>query len=134
MATSDSDLDSLRALIGRLIVNAGGPASRAIEEAMGIGHGRIPQVLSGRLPLRASHLTRLARYLEIAPSELFVLGCPEAERAARRKIEEWIGLPAPRFAAEPKKGGISTELEERIRQIAREEIAAPEKRGSRSGG
>jgi transcriptional regulator with XRE-family HTH domain len=116
------DLDPLRLLIGRLAV-AIGPGTRALEDAMGVGHGHVHQLISGRRLLRASHLIGLASFLEIHPAELFEAAYPEG-RGARLKLAHWLGAPTPSAAAE----GITPDLEERMRIIAREEIAAARKR------
>lgn len=124
------DLDPLRLLIGRLAV-AIGPGSRALEDAMGVGHGHVHQLISGRRMLRASHLVGLASFLEIHPAELFEVAYPEG-RNARLKLAHWLGAPAPSFAAEGS-GGLTPDLEARMREIAREEIAAARKRRGGSG-
>jgi len=124
------DLNPLRLLIGRLAV-AIGPGTRALEDAMGVGHGHVHQLISGRRLLRASHLVGLASFLEIDPAELFEAAYPEG-RGARLKLAHWLGAPTPPFAAEGA-GGITPDLEERMRVIAREEIAAARKRRGGSG-
>src|SRR5262245_47180710 len=106
-------------LIAR-IADAVGPGSRALEDAMGIGHGRIPQLISGRRLLRVSHLMGLADFLEIDPAELFDEGYPEGRLRARRKLSDWIGAPAPRFAGNAEGAEIAPELDAKIRAIARD--------------
>ncbi len=126
------DLNPLRLLIGRLAL-AIGPGTRALEDAMGVGHGHVHQLISGRRLLRASHLVGLASYLEINPADLFEAAYPEG-RGARLKLSHWLGAPTPPFAAEgAATGGITPALEERMRVIAREEIAAARKRRGGSG-
>ncbi len=123
-----NDLNSLCSLLGSLVDAAGGSSSREVETAMGVGHGRLRDVLSGRLSLRVSHLLGLARLLDLAPSEILALGCPESERTARRSIAEWLGPRTPRFAKEAADAELTPELEARFRAIAREEIEAAETR------
>jgi len=126
-------LGGLRSLLGR-IANAVGPGTRALEDAMGVGHGRIPQLVNGRRLLRASHLIGLADFLEIDPAELFEAGYPEGRRRARRKLADWVGSVTPPLAAKGAPAGeIAPELEAKIRAIAREEIAAERKLHGGSG-
>ncbi len=122
------DLRALRALIGR-IASAVGPGSRSLEDSMGVGHGDVRQLVSGRRVLRASHLLGLASFLEINPAELFEAAYPEARTGARFKLAHWLGAPSPQFAAEGvAAGALAPEVEARMRVIAREEIAAARKR------
>jgi|SRR6185295_6205216 len=125
---ADPDLKSLRNLLRRL---ASGRSSEVLEEAMGVGHGRLGRLLDGSMELRVRHLIGLARFLHVAPSELVKQGCPAAEEAAVRRLAEWIGPAEPPFA---EKSGqpLAADLEARMREIAREEIAAESARRSRS--
>jgi len=126
------DLGGLRSLLGR-IAEAVGPGTRALEDAMGVGHGRIPQLVNGRRLLRASHLIGLADFLQIDPAELFDAGYPEGRRRARRKLADWVGSPTPFAAKAAAASEIAPELEAKIRAIAREEIAAERKLHGGSG-
>lgn len=73
----------------------------------------------------------LASFSEINPAELFEVAYPGG-RNARLKLAHWLGAPAPPLAAGGA-GGLTPDLEERMRVIAREEIAAARKRRGGSG-
>jgi len=109
----DRDLKSLREMVRQAMDRTGLP-KRRLEERLGIGHGTLEQLVSGRLEIKARHLLAIARFLRVPPHQLLELGCPEAEGAADQDLGTLLGLPA-RTAA-------SDVPEERIRAIVREEL------------
>jgi transcriptional regulator with XRE-family HTH domain len=93
---------------------------RALEDELGIGHGNLSHLLSGRLELKLRHLLSIARVLGVPPHRLVELGCPESLRAATRDVTDLVALPAGALRV----GALtSEELEERIRAVVREELA-----------
>ena len=118
---SDKDTQAVLAVVRRAVEAAPG-RKHDLESAMGIGHGRLIDLVNGQLELRSRHLTGLARYLEVPASDFYRLALGEAERTSRRRLEEWIdphsAPPFPRTYAEP------ATSEDRLRTLIREEIAA----------
>ena len=120
---SDSDLRTLRALVREALPTYHG-SGRAIEEALGIGHGNLSHLLDGRLELRVRHLLAIAKMLGVPPYQFLELGCPEANDAARRDLTDFVAMSLPperRAAAQAAK---TPELDSRIRKIVREELEA----------
>ena len=99
---------------------------RDLEGALGIGHGRIEEILDGKPELRVRHLVDLARLLKIRPSDFLRLAYPDDESAAPNHLEGWIGEPQPP-SARRKPQSLSPEHEERIRELIREELAKQKK-------
>lgn len=120
---SDSDLRRLRALVREALPTYHG-AGRALEDALGIGHGNLSHLLDGRLELRVRHLLAIARMLGVPPHQFLELGCPEATDSARRDLTDFVAMSLPverKVAMQAKK---AVELDERIRKIVREELEA----------
>ncbi len=118
---SDHDLRNMRKMLFQLI-QATGLADRQVEDAMGLGHGRLGRLYDGSMEIKLRHLLGLARRLKLSPGELVSMGSPETEELKQRRVADLLGIAAeqsPRkAAAEP------DDLDERIRRLAREEIAA----------
>jgi len=94
--------------------------ARALEDELGIGHGNLSHLLSGRLELKLRHLLSIAKVLGVPPHRFVELGCPLALRAATRDVTDLVGLPA----SAARIGALtSAELEERIRAVVRKELA-----------
>lgn len=120
---NDSDLRTLRALVREALPTYHG-AGRALEDALGIGHGNLTHLLDGRLELRVRHLLAIARMLSVPPHQFLELGCPEATDSARRDLTDFVAMSLPperKVAMQAKK---AAELDERIRKIVREEMDA----------
>lgn len=120
---SDSDLRRLRALVREALPTYHG-AGRALEDALGIGHGNLSHLLDGRLELRVRHLLAIATMLGVPPHQFLELGCPEATENARRDLTDFVAMSLPperKVAMQAKK---AAELDERIRRIVREEMDA----------
>jgi hypothetical protein len=96
---------------------------RALEDELGIGHGNLGHLLSGRLDLKFRHVLSIARVLGVPPHRLVELGCPEALSAASRDITDLVAVSGT--AAKPTTLS-SEQLDERIRTIVREELARRE--------
>ncbi len=118
---SDKDTKAVLAVAQRAIEAAPG-RKHDLEAAMGLGHGRLNDLVNGQLELRSRHLTGLARYLEVPASDFYRLALGDAEFAARRRLEEWIDpRAAPPF---PRKDAESAASDDRLRALIREELAA----------
>src|SRR6185295_6249171 len=76
-----NDLRSLCELL-REAIAATRLTSREVEEALGIGHGKLERMLNGQLDLRVRHILALAAILKVSPGDFFILGCPGALEAA----------------------------------------------------
>lgn len=127
---SEQDLKQLRQVL-RKAVKAAGLTNRDLERRLGIGSGNIYRLLDGTLDLRVRHLLALADLLEIPPSDLLELGCPDAVSRAKKRLGDWIGQSssAPR---EPTASSLSLEqLNEMIRNAVQEALdqqsAAPDR-------
>lgn len=117
----DRDTKAVLAVVQRAVAAAPG-RKHDLESAMGIGHGRLIDLVNGQLELRSRHLTGLARYLEVPASDFYRLALAESERTSRRRLEEWIdphaAPPFERRYTEP------ASSDDRLRTLIREEIAA----------
>lgn len=113
---SERDLRQLRGLLRDALAHLDTP-TRALEGTLGIGHGNLSHLLEGRLELRVRHLLSIAKELGVPPHQFLQIGCPETTGAARRELSDVVPCrkPAP---AQP------ADLDERIRAIVREELAA----------
>jgi transcriptional regulator with XRE-family HTH domain len=114
----DRDLKSLQETVRQAMDRTGLP-KRRLEEELGIGHGTLEQLVSGRLEIKARHLLAIARFLRVPPHQLLELGCPEAEGAANQDLGTLLGLPAREAARQEQEPAVP---EERIRAIVREEL------------
>lgn len=114
---SERDLRQLRGLLRDALAHLGMP-TRTLEGTLGIGHGNLSHLLEGRLELRVRHLLSIARELGVPPHQFLQIGCPETTSAARRDLGDLI--PTARKPAAPQ----PADLDERIRAIVREELAA----------
>lgn len=118
---SEQDLKQLRQVL-RKAVKAAGLTNRDIERRLGIGSGNIYRLLDGTLDLRVRHLLALADLLEIPPSDLLELGCPEAVSRAKRRLGDWIGQSSSR-PTEPMAASLSlAQLNELIRNAVQEAL------------
>jgi transcriptional regulator with XRE-family HTH domain len=119
----DKDLQQLSGLI-REALGRTSLTTRALEQELGLGHGNLTHLLSGKLELKIRHLLGIARLLGVPPHRLVELGCPDALRAATQDVTDFIDLPAAGTAD----GAISSltlaALDARIRAIVRDELAA----------
>jgi hypothetical protein len=117
----DKDMKRLLGLVRSACYSWSGN-KRDLEGALGIGHGRIEEILDGHPELRVRHLVDLARLLKIRPSDFLRLGYPDDESTAPNQLERWIGEPQPPHARR-KPEPLTAEHEERIRELIREELA-----------
>jgi DNA-binding Xre family transcriptional regulator len=118
---SESDLKQLREVL-RKAVQAAGLTNRELERRIGIGSGNIYRMYDGQLDLRVRHLIALADLLEIPPSDLLELGCPDAVSRAKRRLGDLIGQKSSE-PAEPTAASLSLDqLKELMRSAVREEM------------
>jgi transcriptional regulator with XRE-family HTH domain len=111
----DKDLKTLHDLV-RQLLDQTRMTKRRLEEEIGLAHGTLEQLLSGRQDLRVRHLLALARLLRIPPHQLLQLGCPEATAAADQDLAVWLGHPP-----EPAKPIVPLP-EDQIRALVRDEM------------
>jgi len=111
----DKDLKTLHELV-RQVVDQTRLTKRRLEEEIGLGHGTLEQLLSGRQDLRVRHLLALARLLRVAPHQFLELGCPEASAAAEHDLAVWLGRPQ-----EPERQIVALP-EDKIRALVRDEL------------
>jgi transcriptional regulator with XRE-family HTH domain len=117
---SDHDIRNMRKMLHQ-VINAAGLADRQVEDAMGLGHGRLGRLFDGSMEIKLRHLLGLARRLKISPGELVAMGSPETEQLKERRVADWLGI------SEPKAQRVETppnDLDERIRRAVREELLA----------
>ena len=120
---SDSDLRRLRALVREALPTYHG-AGRAIEKALGIGHGNLSHLLDGRLELRVRHLLAISKMLGVPPHQFLELGCPEAIDTARRDLTDFVSMSLPPERKVAAQAAKAVELDNRIRKIVHEELEA----------
>lgn len=120
---SSNDLRTLRALVREALPTYHG-AGRAVEEALGIGHGNLSHLLDGRLELRVRHLLAIAKMLGVPPHQFLELGCPETTDAARRDLTDFVSMSLPPDRKVAAQAAKAAELEKRVRKIVREEMDA----------
>jgi len=116
------DLRSLRDLLREAIV-ATRLTSREVEDALGIGHGKLERLLNGKLEIRVRHILALAAILKVSPGDFFILGCPGAVEAAQHELVEWLSPPARRRAAKAVRAGSTEDIANLVRITVREELA-----------
>jgi len=127
---SEQDLRQLRQVLRRA-VRAAGLKNRELEHRLGIGSGNIYRMLDGTLDLRVRHLLELADLLEIPPSDLLELGCPDAVSRAKRRLGDVIGQ-ASNLPAQPTAASLSLDqLNERIRNAVQEALQQQTRRSRR---
>ena len=117
-----NDLRSMRRLLGELVEKLD-RSHRELEDLLEIGHGNLHKLLDGKIELRVRHLLTFAELLQVAPSELLAVGCPEAEAAATRRLSDW--LPSLR-QAQPQRPPAHPALpatREELMQLLRQEIS-----------
>ena len=88
------ELSPLRAVLQRAVAAARIPV-RTVEEALGLPRGGWEKLVSGRRILRVYHLLALARLLDVPPGDFLDLGLPEANRAADRRLADWLTFRPP---------------------------------------
>jgi transcriptional regulator with XRE-family HTH domain len=120
---SDGDLRTLRALVREALPTYHG-AGRALEEALGIGHGNLAHLLEGRLELRVRHLLAIAKMLSVPPHQFLELGCPETTDAAHRDLTDFVSRTLPPQRKVAVQAAKAVDLDNRIRRIVREELEA----------
>lgn len=138
---SDTDLRELRALLREAVAVLRRP-TRQLERELGIGSGRLRDLLEGTLELRVYHLLAFARVLSIPPEELLAYSCAETRRTARYKLATWLPYldkNKPSEAEAEAKAAEAERLREMIRSVVREEMeqlspAAEKPRGRRKDG
>jgi transcriptional regulator with XRE-family HTH domain len=124
---SEKDLESFREVLREAV--AGSQLSgRDAEDVLGIGHGTLGRLLNGTLDLRVRHVLALARYLKVSPADFFVLGCPDAVRAAEHDLVEWVTPPRRRKAGQKDLPRTADELAALIRSAVQQELAARERK------
>lgn len=116
----DKDLRQLLGLIQEALDRTH-MTSRALEEELGIGHGNLKHLLSGRLELKIRHLLSISRLLGVPPHRFLEIGCPAALQSATRDVSDYV-------KTREKAGGIGhltlEALDERIRAIVQGELAS----------
>src|SRR5918992_5841972 len=118
---SEQDLKQLRQVL-REAVRATRMTSRSLERRLGIGNGNLNRMLDGTLDLRVRHLLALADLLDVPPTDLLELGCPDAVSRDKRRLGDWIGKRSSE-PAEPTAASLSlAQLQELIRNAVREEM------------
>jgi|SRR6185369_2244617 len=111
----DKELKTLHDLV-RQALDRTQWTKRRLEDEIGLGHGTLEQVLSGRQDLKVRHLLAIARLLRVPPQQFLELGCPQAGAAAEQDLAVWLGRPQ-----EPARQGAGLP-EDRIRAIVRDEV------------
>ncbi len=117
---SDHDIRNMRKVLFQ-VITASGLADRQVEDAMGLGHGRLGRLFDGSMEIKLRHLLGLARRLKISPGELVAMGSPETEQLKERRLAVFLGIPEPKVVRVEKP---PDDLEERIRRAVREELLA----------
>lgn len=125
---SQDVLGPLRHLLQRAVQSTG-VSPRRIEDAIGLGHGKLAQILNGTLDIRVRHLLRLAHFLSVPPAEFLELAYPETARNAQHRLGDWLGPMRPRFKQQEGAAAAAVttgrdELREMMRGLLREELAA----------
>lgn len=101
--------------------------SRELERALGIGNGRLEQLLDGTLELRVRHLLAFARVLRVPVADFLELGCPESARTAEFRLADWIGNAPRNSSKTPTDTPLPTtveELDRLIRSAVQKELEA----------
>ena len=115
------DTKPLRAVL-RQAIAASRMGKREIEVALGVGHGKLDQLLDGTLELRVRHILALARVLEISPKDFLEMAYPAPPGGPRFSLNDWLG---PRHAGPQAAPGKSeaADFREVVREVVREELA-----------
>lgn len=133
------DLRKLRDIL-RQALKAARLGDRAVEKAVGLGHGNLERLLDGTLELRVRHLLGFARILKVAPRDFLELGFPELQSEAKYRLVDWIKPHEPAPADKSSAPGqdvasqvrelLREELAETIRTVVRQELDAGRRKGS----
>lgn len=127
---SDKDLVQLRRVL-REAVSASRMPVREMERRLGVGHGSLYRLLDGELDLRVRHLLAFAELLGVPPADFLEMGCPDAARAAKRRLADWIGTASQTPTGQSAVASLSLDaLKSLIREAVSEEI---EKREAETG-
>lgn len=119
---SDTDLRELRALLRETVAVLRRP-TRELERELGIGSGRLRDLLDGTLELRVYHLLAFARVLSVPPEDLLAYSCAETRRTARYRLANWLPyLDKNKQSNANAKTAESDQLREVIRSVIREEL------------
>lgn len=119
---SDTDLRELRALLREAVAVLRRP-TRELERELGIGSGRLRDLLDGNLELRVYHLLAFARVLSVPPEELLAYSCAETRRTARYRLASWLPYLDKNKPSEAEaKAAEAERLREMIRSVVREEM------------
>jgi hypothetical protein len=121
---SDTDLRELRALLRETVAVLRRP-TRELERELGIGSGRLRDLLDGTLELRVYHLLAFARVLSVPPEDLLAYSCAETRRTARYRLANWLPYldkNKPSNANANAKPAEPDQLREVIRSVIREEL------------
>lgn len=133
---STTDLRELRALLREAVAVLRRP-TRELERELGIGSGRLRDLLDGTLELRVYHLLAFARVLSVPPEDLLAYSCAETRRTARYRLANWLPYldKNKSSSAASSQPAESDQLREVIRSVIREELEqlspAVAKRGRR---
>ncbi len=104
-------------------------SNRALEDVLGIGHGNLEKLLSGKLDLRVRHLTAFAELMKVPVEEIMAAGFPGSAAEATRHLDDWIGKPPA--AGEARAAARLPPTLEEIRELLREEIRSEMARAGR---
>ena len=119
---SDTDLRELRALLREAVAVLRRP-TRELERELGIGSGRLRDLLEGTMELRVYHLLAFARVLSVPPEELLAYSCVETRRMARYRLVTWLPYLDKNKPSEAEaKTAEPEQLREMIRSVVREEM------------
>ena len=115
------DLRSLCELLREAIAATRLP-SRDLEDALGIGHGKLERLLNGQMELRVRHVLALADILKVSPGDFFILGCPGALEAAENELVDWLSPPSRRKVAKAAQSRSTEDIANLVRITVREEL------------
>jgi len=75
------------ALLAELVVRSG-PTQRDIERSLGVGHGWLRLLFSGKSELRVRHIFELAGLLGFTPGQFFRQLYPDVEGTASEQVRK----------------------------------------------
>jgi transcriptional regulator with XRE-family HTH domain len=116
------DLRTLRQVL-REAIAAQGRSNRKLEEDLGIGHGNIEKLLSGRAEIKVRHLAVLAELLDVPPADFLALGLPEATARARRRLTDWIAPEQRRAGGQAPQRKTEGSASQAVVQVSTEQLA-----------
>ncbi len=122
MASESKDLAEFRHVL-RELVRMVRMSVRDLERTLGIGHGKLEQLLNGEMEIRLRHVLAMAEVLGVSPGDLLTIGCAEATRRARKRVVDWLPHLAPKKEGTPLPA-TREELDEMVRGIVQEELDA----------